>query len=142
MEVDFELDRGRITPTLLRTFCWQGEESALCSRYDLVPIKFPSAEAYLYVWPDASAREIAEMVKTVYPAAKVDGVTLHFTLVFPDFEGQTRLRRFGQVVSDAAGPGDETTLMSVGFEAGDYLDVRVAKQQQQPAASSVSASSA
>lgn len=86
----------------------------------------PENEIQIYTWPDASLREIADLVKDVIlRSVQQKHVTLTFALVYPDKEGRFVLRNVGRLASFRGGPDDKKTLADVNFQTGDYLDILV-----------------
>lgn len=114
-----------MTPTLLRTFVWAGAADCTTGRYDRAPGRLPEGEVHLHVWSDATIRELAELVKAVCSSARQRAAVLHMSLAYPDRTGRFKLRAIGSPASASAEEADTATLASVGYEAGDMLDVRV-----------------
>lgn len=46
----------------------------------------------MYTWPDASLRELTDLVKEVQPAARRSTARLEFALVYPDKRGRNVMR--------------------------------------------------
>ena len=46
----------------------------------------------MYTWPDASLRELTDLVKAVQPAARRSTARLEFALVYPDKRGRNVMR--------------------------------------------------
>ena len=52
----------------------------------------PKDEVQVYTWPDASLRELTDLVKEVQPAARRSTARLDFALVYPDKRGRNVMR--------------------------------------------------
>lgn len=59
----------------------------------------PKDEVQMYTWPDASLRELTDLVKEVQPAARRSTARLEFALVYPDKRGRNVMRVVGQAPS-------------------------------------------
>lgn len=104
---------------------WAGPAEGTTARYDRAPGRLPDGEVHLHVWSDATIREVAELVKAVCSSARQRAAVLHMSLAYPDRTGRFKLRAIGSPAAASAGEADTATLSSVGYEAGDMLDVRV-----------------
>lgn len=119
-----EIDRTKVCPLLLRVFPKLGghhrlEEFARVRNTEL------ENEVQIYTWPDATLRELSDLVKEVQPAARSPTSRMGFALVYPDRRGHNVMRVVGQVHSSRVGEDDVKTLRSLKFQTGDYLDVAV-----------------
>ena len=85
----------------------------------------PTNEVQIYTWPDATLREITNLMKDVIPHAANANVSLVFSLVYPDKEGIHVIKQIGRVQGNNNRPGqdDDKTLASLKFQTGDFLDV-------------------
>lgn len=52
----------------------------------------PKDEVQVYTWPDATLRELTDLVKEVQPAARRSTARLDFALVYPDKKGRNVMR--------------------------------------------------
>ena len=52
----------------------------------------PRDEVQVYTWPDATLRELTDLVKEVQPAARRSTARLDFALVYPDKRGRNVMR--------------------------------------------------
>jgi 3-phenylpropionate/cinnamic acid dioxygenase small subunit len=52
----------------------------------------PKDEVQVYTWPDATLRELTDLVKEVQPAARRSTARLDFALVYPDKRGRNVMR--------------------------------------------------
>lgn len=76
--------------------------------------------------PDATLRELVDLVKEVFEPARPRGARVSLAVVYPDRNGRNVLRRLGITGSRPTNSADEhRTLASVGFQPGDFLDVCV-----------------
>lgn len=76
------IDREKFTPFFLRCF-WKLNKTRIVSEYknaaqDIVP----ADEAQIYTWPDASFRELADVLTSAIPEARRSNLV--FSLVYPD----------------------------------------------------------
>ena len=82
-----EIDRSKSCPHLLRLF-WKNNRNNPQLEYKSVSLgKFPSNEIQIYTWPDATLREISDLLKSTVAVARQRHVTLSFDLVYPDRNG-------------------------------------------------------
>uniref|UniRef100_A0A7S0RGX5 Histone deacetylase complex subunit SAP18 n=1 Tax=Pyramimonas obovata TaxID=1411642 RepID=A0A7S0RGX5_9CHLO len=121
-----EIDREKICPLLLRVFPKVG---GLHRPEDFATRgKEPKEEVQIYTWPDATLRELTELVKEVRPEARKNTARLEFALVYPDRMGRNVLRKVGSVWSAShrgRGDDDNKSLASLSFQTGDFLDVGI-----------------
>jgi len=125
-----EIDREKTCPLLLRVFPKVGglhRAEEFASRG-----KEPKEEVQIYTWPDATLRELTDLVKEVRPEARKNTARLDFALVYPDRMGRNVIRKVGTVWSAphrGRGDDDNKSLASVSFQTGDFLDVGILLQQ-------------
>jgi histone deacetylase complex subunit SAP18 len=85
--VEIEIDRSKACPHLLRLF-WKSNRNNPQLEYKSVAHgKFPANEIQIYTWPDATLREISDLLKSTVAIARQRHVTLSFDLVYPDRNG-------------------------------------------------------
>lgn len=65
----------------------------------------PKDEVQVYTWPDASLRELTDLVKEVQPAARRSTARLDFALVYPDKRGRNVMRVVRGLPSPLGTPG-------------------------------------
>lgn len=118
-----EIDREKICPLLLRVFPRIGGHHNI-EEY-AVRGKEPDGEVQIYTWPDASLRELAELVKEVNSDARQRNARLSFAFVYPDRRGRNVIKQVGTVHSIRPGEDDNKTLRALKFETGDFLDVAI-----------------
>uniref|UniRef100_A0A7S3F0A2 Histone deacetylase complex subunit SAP18 n=1 Tax=Haptolina ericina TaxID=156174 RepID=A0A7S3F0A2_9EUKA len=89
-------------------------------------------EIHIHSWADATLSEVAELIQEheaatilIGAAAPTKDVRLDFAVVYPDKRGKLVLKECGIVKTRRRSADDDKTLNSVGFQAGDYLDVAV-----------------
>lgn len=85
----------------------------------------PKDEVQIYTWPDATLRELTDLVKEVQPAARRTTARLEFALIYPDKKGRNVIRVIGGTHSTRPGPDDIKTLKQLNFQTGDFLDVAI-----------------
>lgn len=96
----------------------------------------PPNEIQVHTWPDASLRELTDLLKhastanhkvrEIVTAARRRSAQLTFSIVFPDRRGRYVMRPAGRVHSLKGKEDDsEVTLGSLRFQPGDFLDVCV-----------------
>ncbi|GAB5036075.1 histone deacetylase complex subunit sap18 [Nannochloropsis oceanica] len=118
------IDRDKTTPSLLRVF-WKehGHNSDL--DYGLEPKQVPGQQLHFYTWPDATLKELSQLLKDVVPCARRRVARLEFSLVYPGPEGRMRMRAVGSVRNNGRTPDDGRTLRDCKFHIGDHLDVAI-----------------
>mmetsp|Transcript_41336 Transcript_41336/g.60908 ORF Transcript_41336/g.60908 Transcript_41336/m.60908 type:complete len:138 (+) Transcript_41336:59-472(+) len=122
---EFEVDRDKVCPLLLRCF-WKLEghhrvEEFADANRGIVPID----EVQIYTWPDATLREITDLIKDVNPVARRRSARLSFSFVYPDKRGRNVMKQVGMVYSQRKGEDDNKTLKSLRFQTGDFLDIAI-----------------
>jgi hypothetical protein len=81
------IDRSTSCPHLLRVF-WQSNRNNSPLEYKaVVHDKFPDNEIQIYTWPDATLKEIGDLLKSTVASSRQKNVTLSFDLVYPDRNG-------------------------------------------------------
>ena len=73
----------------------------------------------IYTWPDATLRELADLVKEVRPEARKPQARLEFAFVYPDRMGRNVLRKVGAVWSApyrGRQEDDNKTLAGLSFQ--------------------------
>eukprot|EP00742_Colponemidia_sp_Colp-10_P003187 GILJ01003396.1.p1 GENE.GILJ01003396.1~~GILJ01003396.1.p1 ORF type:complete len:141 (+),score=11.33 GILJ01003396.1:53-475(+) len=118
------IDREKTCPFLLRVFQKNGGHHTL--QDFAVRGKEPvDDEVQIYTWPDATLREITDLIQAVNPDAKRRDRELSFAFVYPDRRGRNVLRPVGKIHSVRRGYDDVKTLASLNFVTGDFLDVSI-----------------
>ncbi|WIA38884.1 hypothetical protein OEZ86_002158 [Tetradesmus obliquus] len=120
------VDREKTCPLLLRVFPKLGGHNRL-EAYAKRGAE-PPGEVAVYTWPDATLRELAELVREVRPDARRNNVRLSFAFVYPDRRGVSVMKQVGEVWSDArrgSTPDDDKSLQQLQFQTGDFLDVAI-----------------
>ena len=94
-----EIDRSKSCPHLLRLF-WKNNRNNPQLEYKSVSQgKFPSNEIQIYTWPDATLREISDLLKSTVAVARQRHVTLSFDLVYPDRNGVHVVRHVSDFIA-------------------------------------------
>mmetsp|Transcript_20323 Transcript_20323/g.59370 ORF Transcript_20323/g.59370 Transcript_20323/m.59370 type:complete len:295 (-) Transcript_20323:61-945(-) len=125
------VDRDKVCPLLLRCF-WSLDGHRRDGAYSKADLdELPSNEVQIHTWPDATLREIVDLLKNVNNpggmAARRRVAKLSFAFVYPDRNGRFNVRQVGRVFSvpgDRKDDGDRT-LASLRFQTGDFLDVAI-----------------
>ena len=73
-------------------------------------------QVQIYTWPDATLRELTDLVKEVQPAARRTTARLEFALIYPDKKGRNVIRVIGGTHSTRPGPDDIKTLKQLNFQ--------------------------
>ena len=73
-------------------------------------------QVQIYTWPDATLRELTDLVKEVQPAARRTTARLEFALIYPDKKGRNVMRVIGGAHSTRPGPDDIKTLKQLNFQ--------------------------
>jgi histone deacetylase complex subunit SAP18 len=124
------IDREKVCPLLLRVFPKTGSHYEP-EEFEDDPARAPPTgvepkdEVQMYTWQDATLRELCELVKEVFGAARRPSARLSFALIYPDSRGRKVLRQIGVVHSTRTGQDDTVALRDVKFETGDFLSVAV-----------------
>lgn len=119
------VDREKTCPLLLRVFPKRGGHHKL-DEFSKRGSE-PEGELQVYTWPDATLRELTELIKEEVPAARNRQVRLSFSFVYPDRRGQNVMKEVGQVWAEPMrrGPDDNKSLYQLSFQTGDFLDVAI-----------------
>lgn len=93
---------------------------------DFMESKVPDKdELQIYTWPDVTLRELADCVQRELEIARKKDVELHFSFIYPDFNGRFRRKEVGQVTVGQRGPDDMKNLQQLRFVIGDYVDMAI-----------------
>jgi histone deacetylase complex subunit SAP18 len=113
----------QVCPLLLRIFPRKGSHYRLDAfeRRD----RLPEQEVQVHTWPDASLRELCDLLQDVNPDAKKPNARISFSLVYPDRTGRNTMRNVGVVHSTRPSNDDDATLRELKFQTGDYLAVAI-----------------
>ncbi|CAH0492008.1 unnamed protein product [Peronospora effusa] len=81
-------------------------------------------ELHIYTWPDATLREIADLVQDSNTDAQKPNMRLSICIVSETRDGRLLMRKIGYVNSSRRRCADDhKTLASVRFHPGDLLDI-------------------
>ncbi|KAF0698794.1 Aste57867_10583 [Aphanomyces stellatus] len=116
------IDRDTTCPSLVRVFC--GGSHNRPEAYNSMVDKPLSNEYHIYTWPDATLREIAELIQDANDDARKQN-RLAISLVYPDRRGKHIVKKAGIVNTSRKSPDEDKTLAGIGFQNGDYLDVAI-----------------
>lgn len=121
------IDREITTPLLLRCF-WKLNAKFGIHDYNTQTeegeIIYPSQEAQIYTWPDATLNELAEILGESLPQINSNSQII-FSLVWVDRNGNHVIRNIGRVNTNGRGGDGGKTLKGCRFTTGDLLDVQV-----------------
>lgn len=96
------------------------------------PHHLQTARLQIYTWPDATLKELTNLVKEVNPDARRKGTIFDFALIFPETHSNAfRIRDIGTTTAGFSSPDDDITLQSVKFQIGDFLDICITNPQAQ-----------
>ncbi|XP_002509676.2 histone deacetylase complex subunit SAP18 [Ricinus communis] len=118
------IDREKTCPLLLRVFTKIGNHHKM-EDFAVRGKEPKDDEVQIYTWKDATLRELTDLVKEVAPEARRRNAKLSFAFVYPDKHGRFVLRMVGMTHSSARRPDDSRSLVQLGFQIGDYLDVAI-----------------
>lgn len=112
------VDRIEVCPTLIRTFFQKDTHHTVAD----FAKDFPSPEAYVYTWKDATLRELSY---AIIRTAKLNDVkTLSFMMVIPNMtEGGWQMRKLATIDLEDMELVETTTLEGYDFTPGFMLDV-------------------
>ena len=82
-----EIDRSKACPHLLRLFWRSNRNNSQIEYKSVADGKFPQNEIQIYTWPDATLREICDLLKSTVALARQRHVNMSFDLVYPDRNG-------------------------------------------------------
>eukprot|EP00744_Colponema_vietnamica_P000655 GILI01001150.1.p1 GENE.GILI01001150.1~~GILI01001150.1.p1 ORF type:complete len:222 (+),score=2.94 GILI01001150.1:362-1027(+) len=119
-----QVDRTKSCPFLLRVYTKENEHHTLAdfAQRGKEPV---DDEVQIYTWPDATLREITDLIKGVNPSARKRDAKLSFAFIFPDSRGQNAMKKVGVVYSCRKGRSDDFSLASLRFVTGDFIDVAI-----------------
>ncbi|KAF1772492.1 Sin3 associated polypeptide p18 [Phytophthora cactorum] len=128
------IDREKHCPFLLRVFFSRGAHNRQGDRRSLRHIGADAFEAlddkpianelHIYTWPDATLREIADLVQDSNSDAQKPNMRLSICVVSETRDGRVLMRKVGYVNSSRRRCVDDTkTLASVRFHPGDMVDI-------------------
>ena len=80
-------------------------------------------EIIIYAWPDATLREIADMIKDCSEEAKLKTAKLGIRMIYPDEQGKAVPLDLGILSNTTRGYIDNLTLSSIKYQTGDYFSV-------------------
>lgn len=118
------VDRVKTCPTLIRCFHREGGHVPLEEFGSWNERKEPTDELQIYTWPDATMRELHELVQEVLPVARKMGCVLGFSLVYADRRGEYVMRSIGRV-GNRKHPDDNKTLQQSKYQPGDFLSISI-----------------
>lgn len=81
------IDRAVVCPVLLRCFWKVHQHLGVTAFRQINKDVYPEQEVQIYTWPDASLREITELLKDAIPMLQDDLAQVSFRLVFVDKGG-------------------------------------------------------
>lgn len=88
-----EINRVKHCPALLRCF-WKLHRSNSINSYRYAGQgQLPSQEVQIYTWPDATLKELCELLQEVTPKASNTNATLILSLVFIDKNGNFGMKQ-------------------------------------------------
>lgn len=88
-----EVNRAKQCPALLRCF-WKLHRSNSINSYRTISQgSFPNQEVQIYTWPDATLKELCELLQGVVPNASSGNVSMVLTLVFIDRNGNFGMKQ-------------------------------------------------
>ncbi|KAF4651069.1 Histone deacetylase complex subunit sap18 [Perkinsus olseni] len=118
------IDRAQTCPFLLRVFYRMGSHhnDGDFAKLEELPV---DEELQVYTWPDASLREISDLIEDILPESRGRTKKLSFRLIYPDRSGRFVMARIGEVYNSHETFPDGRTLAEVKFQPGDFLDVAI-----------------
>lgn len=78
------IDRTTTTPVLLRCFWRLNQHHSVAEFRQADKEIFPAQEVQIYTWPDATLREITELLKDAIPAIRDQHAHVSYNLIFID----------------------------------------------------------
>lgn len=123
MRPDERIDREKHCPFLLRVFFSVGSHNRT-EAFEALDDKPIANELHIYTWPDATLREIADLVQDANPDAQKANKRLSVCVVSETRDSRMLMRKVGYVNSSRRRSADDSkTLASVRFHPGDLLDI-------------------
>ncbi|CAH0492007.1 unnamed protein product [Peronospora farinosa] len=117
------INREKHCPFLLRVFFSKGVHNRT-DAFEALEDKPIANELHIYTWPDATLREIADLVQDSNTDAQKPNMRLSICIVSETRDGRLLMRKIGYVNSSRRRCADDhKTLASVRFHPGDLLDI-------------------
>ncbi|KAG1684752.1 hypothetical protein DVH05_010578 [Phytophthora capsici] len=117
------IDREKHCPFLLRVFFSRGAHNR-ADAFETLDDKPVANELHIYTWPDATLREIADLVQDSNTDAQKPNMRLSISVVSETRDGRVLIRKVGIVNCNHRRNADDTkTLASVRFHPGDMIDI-------------------
>ncbi|CAI5740670.1 unnamed protein product [Peronospora destructor] len=117
------INREKHCPFLLRVFFSKGVHNRT-DAFEALEDKPIANELHIYTWPDATLREIADLVQDSNTDAQKPNMRLSICIVSESRDGKLLMRKIGYVNTNRRrGADDNKTLASVRFHPGDLLDL-------------------
>ncbi|KAL7688207.1 putative Sin3 associated polypeptide p18 [Plasmopara halstedii] len=117
------IDREKHCPFLLRVFFSKGAHNR-AEAFEELDNKPIANELHIYTWPDATLREIADLVQDSNADARMPNMRMSICAVSETKDGRVLVRKVGYVNSSRRRCVDDTkTLASVRFHPGDMVDI-------------------
>lgn len=119
---DKKIDREKICPFLVRVFYRNDNFNSL---KDFDNNKFPSDELHIYTWYDATLRELTTLISSALDLTKV--YKLKYAFLYYDSKGILQRKNVGDVYLEKRNSNEDSTLSSLRFVIGDYIDICIEK---------------
>ncbi|CAH0479194.1 unnamed protein product [Peronospora belbahrii] len=117
------INREKHCPFLLRVFFSKGAHNR-SDAFETLEDKPIANELHIYTWPDATLREMADLVQDSNTDAQKPNMRLSICVVSETRDGRLLMRKVGYVNSSRRRCADDSkTLASVRFHPGDLLDI-------------------
>jgi len=94
-----EINRVKHCPALLRCFWKMHRTNSINSYRQAGQGQFPNQEVQIYTWPDATLKELCELLQGAIPNADDENAKLLLSIVFIDQNGNIGIRQVRGYVS-------------------------------------------
>ena len=119
-------NRDHTCPSLLRFF-YKMEAHYTIREFDVVKKLCQETELQVYVWPDTTLRELADLVQDCLmiraPKIYLRNVNLSFRVMYPGRLGQTVGQDLGMAHVSNPGAQDNELLFNSKFQVGDPISL-------------------
>ncbi|KAH7491582.1 hypothetical protein PRIC1_003009 [Phytophthora ramorum] len=123
------IDREKHCPFLLRVFFSKGAHNR-ADAFEALDDKPIANELHIYTWPDATLRELADLVQDSNADAQKPNMRLSICVVSETRDGRVLMRKVGYVNSSHRRCADDSkTLASVRFHPGFLIASKVSHTQ-------------
>ena len=124
-DIEYEVDREKICPFLIRIFY---NENNFSSLKDFENEQLPSQELHIYTWKDANLRELTNLIQgeLQIPTA----IKFKYSCLYYNSKGILTRIDLGDVSLNKNTPSELRTLHSLNFAIGAYIDINIVTSEK------------